>query len=86
MQESMVAQRRIGQSSWQNTHQKYLSGLGFPVALQHRATLCPALRAFVSGFFTMYGVSGIEIEKRCFGFFFETASPETCSLMFFDMC
>lgn len=54
---------KIWQGNWQNTHQKYLSGLGFPVALQHRDTLCPALRAFVSGFITMYGVSGTGNKK-----------------------
>lgn len=83
---ALVAQRRTGQGSWQNTHQKYLSGLGFPVASQHRATVCPALRAFVLGFFTMYGDSGTEDEKGYLGFFFTTDSPEPCFLRFFDMC
>lgn len=82
-------QASSGQGSWQNTHQKYLSGLGFPVALQHRETLCPARRAFVSGFITMYGVSGREDKREVFGFLnlcqVLESSDSSGSLMVFQM-
>lgn len=86
MQESSGLQEENRPGSWQNTHQKYFSGLGFPVALQHRDTLCPALRAFVSGFITMYGISETQDEKGLLGLSLATGSPDLAPCKYLDMC